>query len=467
MNINDTIAAISTPHGKGGVAVIRISGSDAIAVAERVFRPKSGKSLRALAPNMTVYGEINMPAAGDHPPQNIDDGMAVCFHAPRSFTGEDTVEISCHGGILVTGQVLSAILTAGARQAEAGEFTRRAFINGKLTLSEAEALGALLEAQTQGQLLLSRNGMSGILSGELKTLYDSLCEIVTSVYAKIDFPDEDLAELSSAEIQTRLTAICTKLNKLCATYSTGRAVCEGIRTVICGRTNAGKSSLYNHLVGREAAIVTDIAGTTRDLLEETVTVGHVMLRLCDTAGLRESDDPVERIGITRAKEQLAQAECILAVFDRSASLTEEDLSLLDRLRASTVPVLILLNKCDLEAAWDADSVLDGFSAENILVISTARNHGVDALRDRLEAMFLDGTLDLRSDAIVANARQYAALLRAMEHIRNAQDAADAAFSEDVSCVDLELAMSALAEVDGRAVTEDIVSQIFSHFCVGK
>ena len=466
MNINDTIAAISTPHGKGGVAVIRISGADAVAVAERVFLPKSGKTLRELAPNMTVYGDIMMPAAGSVPATVIDDGMAVCFHAPRSFTGEDTVEISCHGGILITGQVLSAVLGAGARQAEAGEFTRRAFINGKLTLSEAEALGALLEAQTQGQLLLSRNGMSGILSSELKGLYDRLCEIVTSVYAKIDFPDEDLAELSTEEILRRLEEIHTKLDRLCATYGTGRAVCEGIRTVLCGRTNAGKSSLYNQLVGRNAAIVTDIAGTTRDLLEETVTVGHVMLRLCDTAGLRESDDPVERIGIARAKEQLDAAELVLAVFDRSAPLTDEDTSLLEKLRALTVPVLILLNKCDLDAAWDA-TALDGFDEENMLTVSGSEGVGVDALRERIEALFLDGTLDLRSDAIVANARQYAALCRAMEHVAGALAAVRAAFSEDVSCVDLELAMAALAEVDGRAVTEDIVSQIFSHFCVGK
>ena len=466
MNVYDTIAAISTPHGKGGVAVIRVSGTDAIPICERVFFPKSGKSLSALPANMTVYGEIRMPSIEGLVSPCIDDGMAVCFRAPRSFTGEDTVEISCHGGILVTGQVLSAILAAGARQAEAGEFTRRAFVNGKLNLTEAEALGSLLEAKTQGQLLLSRNGMSGILSGELKELYDRLCEIVTSVYAKIDFPDEDLAELSPEEILARLTDIHDQIRRLCATYGTGRAVCEGIRTVICGRTNAGKSSLYNQLVGREAAIVTDIAGTTRDLLEETVTVGHVMLRLCDTAGLRESNDPVERIGISRTREQMTQAECILAVFDRSCPLTEEDLSLLDHLRSCEVPVLILLNKCDLDAAWDTD-VFKDFPAENILRISTLENQGLESLRERVEAMFLDGTLDLRSDAIVTNARQFAALSRAAEHISDALEAARAAFSEDVSCVDLELAMSALAEVDGRAVTEDIVSQIFSHFCVGK
>lgn len=466
MNINDTIAAISTPHGKGGVAVIRISGAEAIEIASRVFHPKSGKTLQDIAPNQSVYGEIFMPSHNSTPATMIDDGMAVCFHAPRSFTGEDTVELSCHGGILITAQVLTAVLTAGARQAEAGEFTRRAFINGKLTLSEAEALGSLLEAQTQGQLLLSRNGMSGNLSSELSELYEGLCEIVTSVYAKIDFPDEDLAELTPDEIYARLMHLQSRLEALCATYSTGKAVTEGIRTVICGRTNAGKSSLYNRLVGREAAIVTDIAGTTRDLLEESISIGHVLLRLCDTAGLRESDDPVERIGISRAREQMAKAECILAVFDRSAALTEEDIALLDTLRNATVPVLILLNKSDLASAWDQELLLD-FPSENILTLSTASGEGLDGLRTRVEEMFLDGTLDLRSDAIVANARQYAAISRALGHIREAIRSAEASFSEDVSCVDLELAISALAEVDGRAVTEEIVSRIFSHFCVGK
>ncbi len=465
MNLNDTIAAISTPHGKGGVAVIRISGPDAISVAARVFRPRSGKDLCSLSPNLTVYGDMYMPTANGEA-LNIDDGMAVCFRAPRSYTGEDTAELSCHGGILVTGQVLSAVLAAGARQAEPGEFTRRALINGKLNLTEAEALGSLLEAKTQGQLLLSRNGMSGTLSRELRFMYEELCRIVTSVYAKIDFPDEDLAEMSGEEIREQLEDIRAKLKRLCDTYGTGHAVNEGIRTVICGRTNAGKSSLYNRLVGREAAIVTDIAGTTRDLLEETVSVGHVMLRLCDTAGLRESDDPVERIGIERAREQLEQAECILAVLDRSAPLTEEDTSLLDRLRTSSVHTLILLNKCDLAPAWD-DRVLTGFEEANILALSTAKGEGMDELRARMEALFLDGTLNLRSDAIVANARHYAALCRAIGHIDEALAAARAAFSEDVSCVDLELAMSALGEVDGRAVTEDIVSSIFSHFCVGK
>ena len=465
MNIYDTIAAVSTPHGKGGVAVIRVSGMDAISICERVFFPKSGKALSSLSSNLTVYGEIRMPSYDGNLSPVVDDGMAVCFRAPRSFTGEDTVEISCHGGILITSRVLSAILAAGARQAEAGEFTRRAFVNGKLDLTEAEALGSLLEAKTQGQLLLSRNGMNGILSGELKELYDRLCEIVTSVYAKIDFPDEDLAELTSEEILVRLTDIQSHIHRLCATYGTGRAICEGIRTVICGRTNAGKSSLYNQLVGREAAIVTDIAGTTRDLLEESVSVGHVILRLCDTAGLRESNDPVEQIGISRAKEQIDQAEFILAVFDRSATLSDEDHSLLARLRTCEIPVLILLNKCDLDAAWSTD-ILNGFSDENILSISASENFGMDRLKERIESMFLDGTLDLRSDAIVTNARQYAALSRAAEHISDAIGSA-AVFSEDVSCVDLELAMSALAEVDGRSVTEDIVSQIFSHFCVGK
>lgn len=464
MNISDTIAAISSPPGKGGVALLRVSGPDAVTIAERVFRPASGKSLGELPANMTVYGHILFPEPdGTH--TVIDDGMAVCFHAPRSFTGEDTVEISCHGGVLITARVLSALLAAGARQAEAGAFTRRAFVNGKLDLTQAEALGTLLEAQTTHQLTLARAGMAGLVGGEARRFYEQLRQIVASVYAVIDFPDEDLAELSPADIRTKLNVLTGEMEHLLASYKTGKAVSEGIRTVITGHTNVGKSSLYNQLVGRDAAIVTDIAGTTRDILEETVSVGPVLLRLCDTAGLRESHDQVESIGIARARQTLEKAEFVLAVFDVSTPLTAEDIALADKLAGMSVPFLALLNKCDKPAVWTAACL--PFSSDHILSLSTATGEGMAALSEHIQALFMDGTLNLSEDAVLFSARQYAALCSAVTHVRDACRAMDDCFSADISCVDLELAMENLAEIDGRAVTEDIVSQIFSHFCVGK
>ena len=284
MRINDTIAAVSTPRGKGGIAVIRISGADAIEVADRVFKPACGKSLAEIGNSRAVYGRIYESGRYDGAP--IDDGIAVVFRAPRSFSGENTVEISCHGGLLVTEAVLSAVLSAGARHAEAGEFTRRAFVNGRMGLSEAEALSNLLEAKSYSQLKLARSGLDGRLEKKCGEIYSSLKTILASLYAKIDYPDEDLADMSAEELRDSLCVLLSDVKKVSSTYKSGRAIAEGIRTVICGRPNVGKSSLYNRIVGREAAIVTELEGTTRDILEETAALGGVTLRLC--ARLREN-----------------------------------------------------------------------------------------------------------------------------------------------------------------------------------
>ena len=330
MFIGDTIAAISTARGKGGVALLRISGSDAVSICEKVFLPKSGKKLSEYAPRTAVFGSIYAP--DDRGEWNeIDSGLATVFHAPASFTGEDTVEICCHGGVLLTQTVLTACLAAGARAAEAGEFTRRAFLNGKMGLSAAEALGDLLEAQTREQLTLAHAGTDGRVERKCREIYDALCAVLSSVYAKIDYPDEDLAEMSREEMEASLAECTARIEKLLDTYRTGHAIAEGIPTVICGKPNVGKSSLYNLILGKEAAIVTDVEGTTRDVLTETAALGRVTLRLFDTAGLHETDDLVEKIGIDRARRALEDAELILAVFDGSATPDDADTALAESL----------------------------------------------------------------------------------------------------------------------------------------
>ena len=459
MNLLDTIAAISTPFGKGGIAVIRISGGEAFAVADKIFKPVGVKSLLDATPKTSYYGRIFL---GDI---QIDDGLAVCFKSPSSFTGEDTVEISCHGGILVTQRVLTAALGAGARAAEAGEFTRRAFINGKMKLSSAEALGSLLEAQTDEQIALARSGMRGTLSDKTDIIYNSLCTVLASVFAHIDYPDEDLADMSEAQMIAAVDENIQRLEALSATYKTGRAIAEGIPTVIAGRTNAGKSSLYNAIVGREAAIVTSIEGTTRDILTETASLGRVMIRLSDTAGLRETDDVVEKIGVERAKDELSRAELVLAVLDGSSAPSGEDIEFVNFLKNQDFTTIFILNKSDIGIDSKAREIADSFKYN--LTMSAKSLEGFDRLVSLVESVFIDNSLDTGRDAVIANSRQHSAVCRSLELLKGAKQYIGDGLPLEVCASELEGAMVALGELDGRTVAEDIVSKIFANFCVGK
>jgi len=465
MNLFDTVAAISTPYGKGGVAMIRISGSDAISVAQRVFVCASGKMFSDIPHAKAVYGEIFMPDGKSRGENSIDDGIAVVFRAPHSFTGEDTVEITCHGGILVTQKVLSAVLCAGARAAEAGEFTRRAYVSGKMKLTEAEALGHLLESRSESQLLLARSGMRGKLSGRMEELYCSLRDVLSGIYAVIDFPDEDLSEMSREEMENELYSVELAIRRLANTYGTGRAVTEGIPTVICGRTNAGKSSVYNRILGYDAAIVTDIEGTTRDVLRENASIGKVMLSLCDTAGLRDTDDKVESIGIERSLREIDNAELILAVFDGSAKPNDDDRELVELIKASGKTAIALINKSDVSDGSEFFELCRGI--DGTVSISAATGEGFDVLTEVVDGLFIDGNIDIANDAVVTGARQYAALNNSADLLGKVLDDMRAGVSLDACCVGVECAMAALGEVDGREIGEEIVAEIFSRFCVGK
>lgn len=465
MMLFDTIAAISTPLGKGGVAVIRVSGENAIKISSEVFEPLSKKysSLSELEPRYMCRGKIWRKYEGGEK-ISIDDGMAVVFRSPASFTGEDVVEISCHGGAFVTKSVLSALVEAGARVAEAGEFTRRAFVNGKMKLTQAEALGLLLEAETENQLLISRGGMRGILSGVTEKLYTRLLEVMGSVWAKIDFPDEDLGELNSFEICEELSLILQDVSSLAATYKTGRAVSEGIPCAICGHTNVGKSSIYNRIVGYDAAIVTDIEGTTRDVLREKVSFGGVTLKISDTAGIRETDDAVESIGIERAMAEISKCELIFAVFDIGSEMSEADKSFYRELIAANKKVIALYNKVD---TVDVEQFKPTGFFENEMFVSAKTGEGFDELARTVGEMFIDGSISLYNDAVVMDARQYGALTTASLSLGRAIEALRAGLSLDLCASDVEAAMISLGELDGREVGEDIVANIFSRFCVGK
>jgi tRNA modification GTPase len=352
--------------------------------------------------------------------------------------------------------------------AEAGEFTRRAYVLGKIRLNEAESLGNLLEAKNEGQLSLARNGMRGRLTSKMDELYLVLRSVLTGIYANIDFPDEDLADMSREDMLEALKNALTEINRLAATYKTGNAVSEGIPTVICGRTNAGKSSVYNRILGYDAAIVTDIEGTTRDVLRQNATLGKVTLLLCDTAGIRRTDDKVENIGIERSIKEIDEAGLILAVFDGSKAPDNDDKELVQKILSSKAAAVAIINKTDILANGINSELQELVSVfEHKSYISALTGEGFDSLSALVDEMFIDGTLDFDNDAIITGARQYAAISKAAELLSNAVCDIERGVSLDACCVEVECAMSALGELDGREIGEEIVHEIFSHFCVGK
>ena len=462
-SLTQVIAAVSTPPGKGGVAIIRMSGDGAFEIAEKAFKPISGKNISDYPTRTQIYGHII------YNEEKIDDVLLTRFPAPHSYTGEDTVEIGCHGGILVTRTVLETLLAYGARAAEAGEFTRRAFINGRLTLTEAEAISDLLEAKSRDQMRLSSDTARARLSERIGEIRQSLVELMSSIYARIDYPDEDLGDFTDEEVFDRLNGIYGKIDSLLTTYRTGRAITEGVRTVICGKPNVGKSTLYNILAGEDAAIVTDIEGTTRDVLERTVPLGRVMLRIADTAGIRsdESADVIERIGIEKSRDFIEKSELLFVIFDVSQEFDEKDALILREVDKSSAVKIAILNKADKERKFD-ESRLSGLFEHTLTASAKDGDEElIGALTRLCDSLFTDERIVIGEDAIISSARQHAALIRARDFVSVAIEDMSAGFPQDAVSTDIERALGGISELDGRAVSEEIVSDIFSKFCVGK
>lgn len=456
---SDTIAAISTPHGKGGVAVIRISGDDAFSIAERFIFPKSKKSFDEIKANSVFLADVMSPDG-----KVLDESLITIFRAPRSYTGENVVEISCHGGILLTQNILSAAFSAGAVQAGPGEFTRRAFSAGKLSLTEAESVIGMIDAKTNAALSLAQQGISGKLTKKTEKLYNDITAVVGNIYAIIDFPDEDLEKMTREEMETAMDGIISELDKLKNSYRTGHAVCEGIPTVICGKPNTGKSTILNLLAENERAIVTDVAGTTRDVISETVVCGSALLRLSDTAGIHETADVVEQIGVERSRKEIENSELILAVFDTSRPFDEEDEEVLELIRGAEEngkTVLVVLNKSDKEKCF-GEELFEGFETLTL----SAKQGDRQLLSDTIEAKFINGDIEDSGEEILTNARQYSAVCDCLASVISAKYALSA-FGDDIAGTELERAASAISELDGREVSVDVVDHIFHKFCVGK
>ena len=461
MILSDTIAAVSTPRGKGGIAVIRISGAETHKIVSAVFSPAGGKKTHSYPPRRAVYGTIC-----DISGEAIDTGLLTFFKSPASYTGEDMAELSCHGGVYVTRCVLSAVLSAGARMALPGEFTKRAFLAGKLTLTEAEAVGELLDADTEDKMRLASSALRGKLSEKIDSVISKLTNVMSALYAAIDYPEEDIGDEGEREIGGVILSSIADVKKLLSTYRRGKAVSDGVKCVICGRPNAGKSSLYNLITGEESAIVTDIAGTTRDVLRERVSFGGVTLELCDTAGIRETEDSVESIGVRRAEAEMEKAELLVGVFDSSAPLGEDERSMIASY--PSVPRIAVINKNDLERCIGEDDIK--YIEEHhdaVVYMSCETGAGLDELSDAVGALYDAGSCDIGRDAVIWSARHEATLRRALDYLEAASVSLEAGDPVDAVCTLCEGALSELSETDGRGVTEEIVAGIFSKFCVGK
>ena len=454
--LNKTVAAISTARGRGGVAVIRISGDDALDIARRVVRTKA----KEIEPRICYYGEILRD--GDI----IDDGILTYYKSPHSFTGEDVCEICCHGGIYVTGAVLESVLSQGASLAGAGEFTKRAYINGKLTLSRAEAIGNVIDAKTDAQLRLSSSQARGALSARIEAVREKMLSVIAHAYAVVDYPDEDIEDSTAEEISSALQSVISELESLKKSYRTGRAVCEGIKTAIIGKPNAGKSSLYNMLMHEDVAIVTDIAGTTRDIIEHTASLGGVTLNLADTAGIRQSDDTVEKIGIERARTRVESSELLLCVFDQSAKETLEDEEILALAKGKCA--IAIINKTDTSPAISQNFIEKIKNTCTKTVYVSAKNaQGYGELEKTVSDLYDLGAIDLSNDGIISNARQFSSASLALEEALSAKEALDLGQTPDIVLFTLEKALADLDMIDAKGASEEIVNTIFSRFCVGK
>lgn len=449
-----TIAAVSTPQGEGGIGVIRISGEDAIAVADKCFRSFSGEKLSEIGGYSALYGRV---FEGDEP---LDEAVALLFRAPKSYTGEDVVELSVHGGRLMVKAVLRTVLSCGAKLADAGEFSKRAFLNGKMDLAKAESIMGLISAQNDLSLKISRAAKSGRISREIDTVIENLLETAASLSVYADYPDEDIEGLSFDRFCAMLGDCLLKLERLVSNYDAGRVIREGIDCAIVGKPNVGKSTLMNLLVGSERSIVTDVAGTTRDIIEENVTVGGVVLRLADTAGIHETDDTVERVGVARAKQRIDNAGLILAVFDASCGLDEDDIKLLESLKGRAC--IVILNKTDKGNIVDK-SVFDGFECVECCAKEGA---GVKELSDAVAKVTKIECLD-PDTAVLISERQRDCAVKAKFAVEEALGALRAGVTLDAVGVCIDDALSALLELTGKRVTNEVSDEVFRRFCVGK
>lgn len=451
-----TIAAISTPNAMGGIAVIRISGEDALNVAERIFSPFGNKKVADMDGYTCAYGVAH---DGE---ERLDDCILTVFRAPHSYTGEDIAELSCHGGLYVTKKVLRAALKNGAVNAEAGEFTKRAYLNGKLDLTQAEAVMDIISAKGERELKMAESLREGSAFKKARKCSDKLMKILGDLAAWADYPEEDIPEVRPEVLSAELNEVRDELRSLIRNYDSGRILREGVATAIIGRPNVGKSTLFNCLSGCERSIVTEIAGTTRDIIEESVRIGDITLRLSDTAGIHETDDIIEGIGVEMAEKMISKSELVIAVFDGSCPLTEDDLYLINKINKDKTVAVI--NKNDVEQLLDTSLLED--KLQHIVYLSAKENTGVEELYNRIQTIFKLDEADFDT-ATAANERQKLCIDKALEGIESAISSLEIGEMLDAVNILIDEAEQSLLMLTGEKVTDAVVDEVFSRFCVGK
>lgn len=460
--LEDTIVAIATPLGEGSIGIIRISGPRAIEVGRMVFQPNKNKGWYKKDNYKLVYGHVVDPDTRE----TIDEVILSVMRGPHSFTAEDVVEISCHGGIIPLRRVLHLLLRQGTRLAEAGEFSKRAFINGRLDLAQAESIIDIIRAKTDAGAKLAMTQLGGRLSGKIRALQNELVGLLAKIEAIIDFPEDDLEETSLEEIYDQCSELVMEISELLASAETGKIYREGLKTVIVGKPNVGKSSLLNALLREQRAIVTDIPGTTRDVIEEVINIQGVPLRIIDTAGLRETQDLVEKLGVERSRQLLNQADLILFMVDATTGISQEDLCILDLIQDKKV--IILINKIDVASGDNENSHLKERMPDSpVLEISAREEIGLDLLEQVILDLVMEGKVTSTDQIFISSTRHRHALERVVPHLEEARYGIRQAIPPDIISIDIKSAWEILGEITGNCVTEDLIDRIFSDFCIGK
>ena len=459
MFIDDTIAAIATAPGEGGIGIIRISGEKSLQVAQSIFKSKSGKMIKDYNARTLIYGTVV-----DNE-KVIDEVLVAYMKGPNSYTAEDVIEINCHGGFISVKKILELILSKGVRLAEAGEFTKRAFLNGRIDLSQAEAIIDVIKSKTDMAHEVAQSQLEGSLDKKIKDLRMNVTEVLAHLEVSIDFAEEDVEEITYQTLEEKALELRNEIKKLYDTAESGKILRDGLKTVIVGKPNVGKSSLLNSILGENRAIVTDIAGTTRDVIEEFVNIKGIPLKIVDTAGIRETEDVVEKIGVEKSRESFSTADLVIMVLDASRKLSEEDMEILESLKNKKT--IVLLNKMDLEPQIELEKIEEFVNSEDIIKISALKHQGIEELQDKIEAMVYHGSVKNSSNLMITNSRHKDALFKAYESINDAISAIEQRMPYDFIEVDFKNIWDYLGYINGDTVREDLLDTIFANFCIGK